>query len=49
LLRLVGEPPGEFIATSITGGRGLLILTARLANWAAQPDVEVIVVSPPRT
>jgi hypothetical protein len=49
LPRLVGEPPGEFIAASITSGRWTLILAGRLASWAVQPDVEVIVVPPPGT
>ena len=47
VLRLWGEPPVEFRAAAIAGGRSGLILALGLALGAKEAQMEMIVVSPP--
>src|SRR5229473_2977623 len=49
MLRLRGEPPVEFLAASIAGGRRGLIVAFALARRAEEAQMEMIIVPPPGT
>ena len=46
--RFLGKPPIELFATAIAGGRWYLIMALSLAARAGDPNMKMVIVTPPR-